>query len=1119
MPAQALVMSEHGPSELVRRALHPKRSVVVAACAGSGKTWLLVSRIVRLLLDGVAPGEILAITFTRHAAQEMAARLREWLEVLAGADESAVRAFLLERAIPEREVDAALVRGRSLHEEVLRAQPTITISTFHSWYLQLLRGAPLSAGAVGNLTLTEQISALLEEAWELFAAASQRDPQSAATRGLDALFLDHGLENTRRLLTNFLQHRADWWAHAGDADGAVERALAAQAAALGVSVDADLTEQLLADRELAAEVQELNAYLARNTPTDRSRAQALAAALAHGDRQLAFAELRAIFLTGKGDLRKLKSSKEQVKRLGLQGERRYLELHARLGQRVADTVAALCDQASLRFNAAGLPAGVALLGHYQQLKRDRQVADFADVEWLAFHLLARSDQAISMQFKLDNRYRHILLDEFQDTNPLQWLALKAWFEAAAQAGSPPLVFLVGDPKQAIYRFRRAEARLFDAARDWLTESHDAIVLAQDESRRCAQPVLDVVNRVFAAQPDYDGFAPHSAHYGALPGRVDVLPLAQKAPSGGGVDSAVIGLRDPLVMPMQQDEDMRREREALSLVEHLREIFAHWEIVDDVRCNRRRAATFADVMILVQRRTHLQVYERALRQAGIPFSTSRQGGLLDTLEASDMIALLGFLVSPFDDLKLAHALRSPIFGCTDEDLLVLARTPGDSWWQRLCGLATQDDSTALARAWKLLALWLERADRLPVHDHLDKIYFEGDIERRYAAAVPEAMRAAVAANLRAFLERALAVDSGRYPSLPRFIDELCDLRDAPLQEAPDEGPVVATDNAIRILTVHGAKGLESPIVWLLDAGAPRPAPRGYDVLLDWPPGAQAPTSFSLRARAAESSRIQRAQVQAERRYDDREDSNLLYVAMTRARQALIVSGCQGTGLARSWYQRVRAAVAAARGENDLDPAAALSYGDSLAAARAAVAMVPSERRPAPEATAVALPPTLVPTGRRHASLATPGQRHGTVFHRVMELLSASPELGAELLAGRLGLTPEQVDPYRHQALSLLQLPELRRYFDSAQYQRAFNELSLALGGGEMLRLDRVVEFEGEVWVLDYKTGRYDAVRGTPLEAEYRAQVADYYRALSKVFTDKPIRGALLFSDGGLVEVTP
>jgi len=1093
-----------------RQALDPTRSVVVSACAGSGKTWLLVSRMVRLLLAGVAPGEILAITFTRKAAQEMAARLRAWLQALAGPDADAVRGRLRALDVPESDLEQALPIAQGLYEQLLTAQPEITISTFHGWFLQLLRAAPLDSGALGSVTLTERASPLLAEAWERYGQDCRREPQSAATRGLDTLFGEFGLENTRRLLTAFVHHRAEWWAHAGRDADAIGRALAVQAAGLSVAVDADVRGELLRDPAFVDALRTYARLLCGNRVDDKPRGEAILDTLDNPD--AVFDALRDAVFTQAGPPRKRSVTAAFIKKFGSDAAEELLRLNTLVLERTQAALDALADQESYRINAAGLAAGVALLEHYQAVKRDRQVVDFTDVEWLAYDLLVHGEHALAMQLKLDNRYRHVLLDEFQDTNALQWLTLEAWLAAAAEADAPPAVFLVGDPKQAIYRFRRAEPRLFEVAHDWLVEHCAAVAQERDESRRSARSVLDVVNRVFEGEPLFAPFfRTHRAHYTGLPGRVEVLPVvvpvsAARVPAGDA-----LALRDPLAEPLILAEDARRALEAEVLAERLQEIVAHWGVIDDPHAGLSRRAGYGDIMLLVRRRTHLETYERALRHAGIPFITSRQGGLLDTLEAADLIALLEFLIAPFDDLRLAHALRSPVFSCTDDELAMIACAEGASWWARLEGLAHAGTTAALARAQGLLAIWLARADMLPVHDQLDRIYFEGDVLRRYAAAVPSAMRTAVAANLDAFIQRALEVDAGRYPSLPRFVAELSDLREAPDQEAPDEGSLGEPGNAVRILTVHGAKGLEAPIVWLLDTGAAAPVDRGYGVMIDWPPGTRAPDAVSLFTRVRDHSTAQRRLAAAEAEHAAREDLDLLYVAMTRARQALIVSACE-PGAPGSWHARVLAATRQASGATQSE--GGVVHGDALTheasagdpvAARPAIAPIdPSLERP-------------VPTGKRMPVVEGKGLRYGTVFHALMERSSADRSVDPEAVRVQLGLGTTEFEQAWKQATQLMQTPSLRRFFDPAVYVRALNELPLVTPDGELRRLDRVVEFEEAVWVLDYKTGDHAAVDGTALLIEYRAQVAGYCAALRLAYPGKVVRGALVFADATFVEV--
>ena len=226
MQKEILGMStEERIHELNAVALDPANTVVIEACAGSGKTWLLVSRIVRLLLDGVRPSEILAITFTRKAAQEMQARLHQWLHLLATADDNDVRKFLRDRAIPESLMGHAILRARALFEDFLTDQPGITINTFHGWFLQLLKRAPLAAGAASGTNLAERTSSLIDEAWDVFAQELQRNPESPVAHALNWLFEEYGLSSTRSMLTNFMAKRAEWWAYTGGEVNRVEAAL------------------------------------------------------------------------------------------------------------------------------------------------------------------------------------------------------------------------------------------------------------------------------------------------------------------------------------------------------------------------------------------------------------------------------------------------------------------------------------------------------------------------------------------------------------------------------------------------------------------------------------------------------------------------------------------------------------------------------------------------------------------------------------------------------------------------------------------------------------------------------------------------------------------------------
>jgi ATP-dependent helicase/nuclease subunit A len=425
---------------------------------------------------------------------------------------------------------------------------------------------------------------------------------------------------------------------------------------------------------------------------------------------------------------------------------------------------------------------------------------------------------------------------------------------------------------------------------------------------------------------------------------------------------------------------------------------------------------------------------------------------------------------------------------------------------------QGCSAALKRAHGLLTDWLARTDRLPVHDQLDHIYFESDLLRRYEAAVPRAMCAGVLANLDAFIQHALDTDAGRYPSLPRFLDELRDLRAAPSEEAPDEGTVGDPGDAVRIYTVHGAKGLQAPVVWVIDSAAGRDPSAGYNAMIAWDPSARTPRHFSLCSRKDELAVAQADIAATELQLAERENLNLLYVAMTRAQQVLIMSGSDGKGSDESWYARVRSALAR---DDPGDPATPSAFHDTLVErqeTRNLASELPSGgHRPVPAALSRPLP-----TGERRVLPQGRGVRFGVHFHRFMELATGAGHLDRGELRKRLGLAEHEFSRIELPATALLAHPELRRFFDPQCFLRARNEVSFVGVDAAIGRIDRLVEFAEEVWVLDYKSG--SAPDDAGLGREYREQVAGYRGVMQGMFGDRPVRAMLIFSDGSFVEVS-
>ncbi|SDO60435.1 DNA helicase/exodeoxyribonuclease V, subunit A [Ralstonia sp. 25mfcol4.1] len=1177
-------------ADFTRAACDPARSVVVEACAGSGKTWLLVARLVRLLLAGAAPHEILAITFTRKAAEEMRERLLEVLSQLASGSDDAVLAQLEMRGLSADAARAALPRARLLHAQVLASPGRMAIDTFHGWFGTLLRGAPLSSGIVPGASLREDALRMKREAWAPFWRALAH-PQHADLREAYEQLVDAvGDFQARSLLDRMFHARNEWWAFRDAGDPALRLAQD-----LGDDATVDVLVEALADDDWLEECAQLALTLGRAGKTEQTHASRLVdglrairawrdAGAAPGDAATqAFGQLRAAFFTDAGKPRSIKATTALVKVCG--GEGGAEDLIARVADhcaRLDDIAARRCEAAVLAINLALYRLGDALLERYQRYKGEQRAMDFADLEWLAARLMADEETATYLQVRLDARYRHLLLDEFQDTNPLQWRILQGWLAGYQGLGDKPTVFLVGDPKQSIYRFRRADARLFDAARDMLQAEFRATVLRTNRTRRNRPEVLDWVNAVFdhaRADGRYPLYETQTTALKDPGGPVWLLPLVEAedaAESGVAGDAAGAtddqpagdGHRDTLTQPrVQQGDSLRFEegRRVAAWLHYLRDQVPVRE--GDVS----RPATWRDMHLLVRRKTYLPDYERALREAGIPCLSPRRGGLLTTLEALDISALLAFLMTPESDLDLAHVLKSPIVGATDDDLILLASIEGEGgWWSRIANGLPEHVSDALRAGIARLRAWLALAPHKPVHDLIDHIYHHGEVRRRYAEAAPSAIREQVLANLDAFLKLSLDLDGGRYPSLPKFIDELQEIRRGDEDESPDEGGMgegvedteaepddaaVSQLDAVHILTVHAAKGLEAPFVVLLDANHSDPAADRGGILVDWPPASPAPRHFSAYGKRSERGLARAPMFEAEAALAERENWNLLYVAMTRAQQGLLVSGVKGRAskaareeangaeIAGSWY--VRLAGAGVGDEVTAYPETGIPTADTFGAASERVRYTDFRLRyrgadevAAGEAAegaaeAVAEATTEAATAaafedEAEAMVFDPeAAAHGELVHALLERLTRYPEAYTGVpdaatvmrwfpLAG--AGAPLARDRWQRQAeaavadlRAMLAAPALRPLLFAPDAVSARNEVELYDGRGRLLRIDRLVEFDDRVVIIDYKQ------RLLPQEhSAYGAQLARYVAAVQPVFPGKRIEAGVATAAGEWID---
>ena len=823
----------------------------------------------------------------------MRERLMQLLQELTLKPDAEVLALLRERGVPEHALAETLPQARALYEKVLRSPQALSIDTFHSWFARLIQIAPLASGVPHGYSLTEATGELLSDAYSRFMQEVNEKDQQHVKDALIDLYVQVGDFSTRNLLNSFIAKRAEWWAsvQGGEPLHWLEELCGAD----GV-MDARLS--LWADEKLLGRINQIAWLLGQGTAVNQERATAIEKAVSAGAALENFEALTNEFFDAGGKFRKNRSTKNLTKalldNLGEDGVYAFEVEFESTGEALKKILRRSMEPKVIALNRSLFIVGAAYLDIYQAVKAEQRVFDFADLEWQAYRLLTNEEHAAYLQSRLDARYKHVLLDEFQDTNPLQWSIVQAWLNAYGDDSDKPSMFVVGDPKQSIYRFRRAEPRVFSAARTVLV-AQGADFLRTNQTRRNARGIVEVLNDSFRANPIYTPQTTLSPDDGA----VWQLPLVQQEKSAKTTWTPA-DMRDPLTEPREEEEDARRLEEGRAVAQAI------------LRARSlTKGAQWSDVMLLVKKRTHLGAYERALREAGIPFASDRRGGLLESLEVADLIALLTFLITPHDNLALAHVLKSPIMGAADNDLIALALRSEKTWWSRLH--QAELNTPILQRAVQLLEKWLELAARLPVHDLLDRILHEGDVVARYAQSASPLVRGQVLGNIEAFTELALNLDAGRYPSLPKFIDALRRLQKSAESDAPDEADIDAALDAVRILTIHGAKGLEADIVVLLDANHSDPARDDYGVLCEWKQEADAPNHFSVFGRQAERGAARDYLFAEEEQLKTQEDWNLLYVATTRAKKLLIVSGvadarsASESGVAEGcWYARFQGA---------------------------------------------------------------------------------------------------------------------------------------------------------------------------------------------------------------------
>lgn len=1084
------------------QAARPDASTWLAANAGSGKTRVLTDRVARLLLGGVQPQHILCLTYTKAAASEMQNRLFKRLGEWAMLEDAPLLAQLTDLGVSGTIDPDDLARARTLFARAIETPGGLKIQTIHSFCASLLRRFPLEAGVSPQFSEMEDRAAALlrEEIIEDFADG----PQAGLIEDIARFVTDTGFDK----LTAAISQKRNLFAQSLDWDAVLQRF--------------DLPEgfgdnTLINCVFLGGEVELVQSLLPALTESGGNNAKAAVKLATFTEPAMAsLPVLEDVFLTGKSAKEpftaKINSFPTKALREGALADRMpqlealMLRVEAAREQRLA-LVAAQKTHVLHRFAAAFLP-------EYERRKQLRGWLDFDDLILRARQVLNDPAVAEWVLYRLDGGIDHILVDEAQDTSPDQWdvvekLAQEFTSGEGARSGVERTIFVVGDKKQSIYSFQGADPQAFDRMREQfgqkLQESGSKLESSNLEySFRSSSAILSLVNILFEnhAEAGFQDDALHHAFKKSLPGRVDLWPVIEK------VDEADEGdWTDPVDRPGARHHTvLLAEKVAASI----KAMIDNEETIPDDGPEPgtfvRRKVQPGDFLILVQRRSDLFAeIIRACKAADLPIAGADRLKVGAELAVKDLAALLSFLATPEDSLSLATVLKSPLFGWSEQQLFDLAHRRTDSFLWTALRNRTEEFPETLAVLHDLRG----QIDFLRPYDLIERILTRHDGRRKLLGR----LGAEAEDGINALLSQALAYERTDIPSLTGFLIWM------QTDDLEIKRQMTGVGNMIRVMTVHGAKGLEAPIVILPDTGK-RPPPRDAEIMVsDNTPLWKVPADMSpmLIARAREDARGR----------EENERLRLLYVALTRAEKWLIVAAAGDVGKdGTSWYQMVEAAMERAGAvqvggtdfrrlaHGDWDGLPEIKRSDETTRATELPALYHSTPPP-PIAPAATVSPSDLGGAK-----ALPGDEgkdeeaaklRGTRLHLLLEHLPATQPGDWSRLCTRL--LPDMQDAARQdlldEAAAVLTADHLKPVFSPdalAEVPVSADLMGTRLHGV----IDRLIVTETDVQVIDFKTNATVPKLPQDCPEGLLRQMGAYAHALSQIYPDRDIRTAILWT---------
>lgn len=1152
-----------------RMASDPLVSSWVGASAGSGKTKVLTDRILRLLLPretgepGTKPEKILALTFTKAGANEMAMRLSRRLSQWAVISDSDLRDDMEKNLFGHAPTPREMKEARKLFARVIDSPGGLNIMTIHSFCQSVLGRFPVEAGLPPHFKPLEeaQTQELLEKAKRDTLSHAGTDAASPLGRAVANISTAMSEEQFSDVLRSMLGERHQMQTvlrRTFGNEGLYTNLCGLFGVTPGRSESDSLAEFCTFKNIKESAVREACSYLAEGGATDREKADVIQVFLdaAPTARPALYPSYRKAFVTKENVPLKTTATKA-VLQTAPQVQSALAAEVERIVQFENERKAIACVTLSRDL----FTLGEGIIVRYQTLKESMGVLDFDDLILKTLSLLKGDnfkgiyqDVTRWVMYKLDEGLDHILVDEAQDTNPEQWEIIRLladdFFDGAAAKDHVRTLFVVGDDKQSIFSFQRAAPEKFGEMRGWFdkkirTSGERFVPVDINTSFRSVQIVLDAVDSVFKANPGRLGLSAsylnHVAKREGQAGLVEFWPLYRTVgmDKDESDDDAAQFSPDGWFLP---DRLVESQSGSQQMANKIGDTIKIWLDKKEILESYARPIQPGDVMILVRARAaFVTQMVRALKKHKIPVSGVDRMLLADQIVVQDLCAAATFALLPEDDLTLASLLKSPFLNVDEDTLFRLAHERPSTLWN---SMRENGDRHILN--------WLEKLIVRAASDHpyefFSRIVQEacpGD-SRSGLHAISTRLGEDAMDPLDEFLNIALEYESMHTAGLQGFLKWHADTSSEIKREMEEGG------GAVRIMTVHGAKGLQAPIIFLPDTV--RTASSAHGDRIFWPHKTGIDFPFYVPSREAAPDLAQQAQAEIDRRSDE-EYRRLLYVAMTRAEERLYIGGYLGKRNPDStayWYEDIRAAFESTPGIQRVASGVQDDKGQDIPILR-----LISERAAEPDKTGIDLkgktaaaitlpgwifekapaepfpPRPLVPSrpSGEEPAAASPlesGQtfrfKRGIATHKLMQILPDLPEVRRQsateqfLARPALGLPPQLQNDIAREVMAILNDENFKDIFGPGSMAEIpvtglIDQQTLISG-----QIDRMLVREHDILIIDYKTNRPPPTRAEDVPPVYIRQMKAYADALRKIYPKKKVRAALLWTDGArLMEV--